>query len=362
MTDLDLRLADFRPRSALRVANHHPERPRFPVIDAHNHLGSPFGGAWATRPPHELAGILDAAGIELLVDLDGGVGDGLSREIERWATALPDRVVVFAGLDYEDWARNPDFGETEAARLRDAESRGARGLKVWKTLGLRARDPRGRLVAVDDVRLDPLWSAAAELRLPVVIHVADPVAFFEPLDATNERWEELHDHPDWHFWPTHGPGEEDTDDATGFPPFDEILAALDRVLGRHPGTTFVGAHVGCAAEDLGLVGRMLDAHTNFHVDIAARLGELGRQPYSARDFFVRFADRILFGVDMAPDPAIYRIHYRFLETRDESFDYGTGPMPEQGRWQIHGLGLPDDVLRKVYADNARQVLRLGAAR
>ncbi len=353
---MDLRLADFRPQSSLRVASHLPERPRFPVIDAHNHLGSPFGGDWATRHPGELADTLDAAGVELLVNLDGGQGDGLSREIGRWHRSLSDRVAVFAGLDYDLWAVDAAFGETEAARLRDAAARGARGLKVWKTLGLRARDPAGRLVAVDDARLDPIWSAAAELGLPVVIHVADPIAFFDPLDATNERWEELREQPDWHFWPTRRDGDPG---APGFPPFDEILAALDRLLGRHPATTFVGAHVGCAAEDLGLVGRMLDAHPNFHADIAARLGELGRQPYTARDFFLRFADRILFGVDMAPDPAIYRIHYRFLETRDESFDYGTGPVPEQGRWQIHGLGLPDDVLRKVYRDNARRILGLG---
>lgn len=362
MTDLDLRLADYRPRSALRVASHVVERPRFSAIDAHNHLGSPFGGHWATRPPAELAAILDEAGIELVVDLDGGQGEALSREIERWAQAVPERVVVFGGLDYDGWGSDPAFGETEAARLRDAAARGARGLKVWKTLGLRARDTAGRLVAVDDARLDPLWSAAAELGLPVVIHVADPIAFFEPLDATNERWEELRDNPDWHFWPTQEAAAGDAhDDSPGFPPFDEILAALDRLLGRHPETTFVGAHVGCAAEDLGLVGRMLDAHPNFHVDIAARIGELGRQPYTARDFFVRYADRILFGVDMAPDPALYGIHYRFLETRDESFDYGVGPAPEQGRWQIHGLGLPDDVLRKVYSENARRVLRLGGA-
>jgi predicted TIM-barrel fold metal-dependent hydrolase len=358
MTDDDLRLAEFRPRSSLRVASHVVERPRFPAIDAHNHLGSPFGGDWATRRASELAATLDEAGIELVVDLDGGQDDALSREIERWTTALPGRVAVFAGLSYPDWAEDPDFGATEAARLRDSAARGARGLKVWKTLGLRARDTSGRLVAVDDERLDPLWSVAAELGLPVLIHVADPIAFFEPLDATNERWEELHENPDWHFWPTRPPGR--ADDAAGFPPFDEILAGLDRLLGRHPATTFVGAHVGCAAEDLGLVGRMLDAHPNFHVDIAARLGELGRQPYTAREFFLRFADRILFGVDMAPDTAQYRIHYRFLETRDESFDYGTEPVPEQGRWQIHGLGLPDEVLRGVYADNARRVLRLGA--
>lgn len=355
----DLRLVDFRPRATLRVARHHVERPRFGVIDAHNHLGPPFGGDWSSRPPAELLETLDEAGVEMLVDLDGGQGDDLTREIERWQVPYPDRVAVFAGLDYDGWASDPSFGETEGARLGDSAARGARGLKVWKLLGLRARDPRGGLVAVDDPRLDPLWAAAAELRLPVVIHIADPIAFFEPLDATNERWEELREHPDWHFWPTR---EADRADAPGFPPFDELLAGLDRLVGRHPSTTFVGAHVGCAAEDLGLVGRMLDDHPNFNVDIAARLGELGRQPYSARSFFLRHADRILFGVDMAPDPAFYSIHYRFLETFDESFDYGTEPVPGQGRWQIHGLGLPDDVLRKVYRDNARRVLRLDGSR
>jgi predicted TIM-barrel fold metal-dependent hydrolase len=356
MTDTSLPLADYRPRSMLRVPIHDVRRPRYPVIDAHNHLGPAFGGEIASRPPAELLATLDESGVEMVVDLDGGQGEALTAEIRRWHTAGPGRVAVFAGLDYDAWGSDPAFGETEASSLRDSAARGARGLKVWKLLGLRARDPRGRLVGVDDPRLDPLWAAAAELDLPVVIHIADPIAFFEPLDPTNERWEELRDNPDWHFWPTrraHDP------DAPGFPPFDELLAAFGRLVARHPGTTFVGAHVGCAAEDLDLVGRLLDANPNLHVDIAARLGELGRQPYTARDFFARHADRILFGVDMAPDPDEYAIHYRFLETLDESFDYGTDPVPGQGRWQIHGIGLPDDVLRKVYRDNARRILRLG---
>jgi predicted TIM-barrel fold metal-dependent hydrolase len=356
MTADALRLADFRPRSSLRTAVHEVRRPKFPVIDAHNHLGQPFGGDWATRSPAELIATLDESGVEMLVDLDGGQGDGLSAEIERWQSAFPDRVAVFAGLDYTSWGADPAFGETEAARLKDAAARGARGLKVWKLLGLRARDPAGRLVAVDDLRLDSVWAAAAELDLPVVIHIADPIAFFEPLDPTNERWEELKAHPDWHFWPTRPAREAD---AAGFPPFDELLAAFGRLIARHPQTTFIGAHVGCAAEDLSLVGRLLDENPNLNIDIAARLGELGRQPYSARAFFLRYADRIVFGVDMAPDPDIYAVHYRFLETLDESFDYGTEPVPGQGRWQIHGIGLPDDVLRKVYRDNARRILRLG---
>ncbi len=350
-----IRLADFRPRTELRLPSHEVLRPRYPVVDAHNHLGADFGGDWAARGLDALLAALDAADVETLVDLDGGGGDGLAREIERWQARAPDRLAVFAGLDYDGWADDASFGQTEARRLRDAAARGARGLKVWKLLGLRARDPAGRLVAVDDERLDPLWSAAAELGLPVVIHIADPIAFFHPLDPTNERYEELSEHPDWHFWPTRPPGRPDE---PGFPPFDELLASFDRLVGRHPATSFVGAHVGCAAEDLALVSRMLDAHPNLSIDIAARLGELGRQPYTARAFFVRHADRILFGTDAPADPAVYRLHYRFLETWDESFDYGTDDVPGQGRWQIHGLGLPDDVLRKVYRDNARRVLRL----
>jgi len=358
MTVDDLRLADFRPRSALRVPVHEVPRPRYPAIDVHNHLGEAFGGEWASRDPEELIAVLDASGVEAIVDLDGGQGDQLSREIDRWQRRGPDRVAVFAGLDYERWSSDRAFGDTEARRLRDSIARGASGLKVWKLLGLRARDPDGRLVPIDDARLDPLWSAAAELDVPVLIHIADPVAFFEPLDATNERWEELHAHPDWHFWPTRPADDPDGD---GFPPFDELLAGLDRLLERHPETTFIGAHVASAAEDLTLVGRLLDRHPNLSVDIAARLAELGRQPYSTRSFFLRYPDRILFGVDMAPDPSLYAIHYRFLETFDESFDYSTDPVPGQGRWQIHGIGLPDDVLRKIYRENAIRVLRLAGA-
>jgi predicted TIM-barrel fold metal-dependent hydrolase len=358
MTDGELRLSDFRPRTSLRVPVHLVETPKYPVVDAHNHLGAAFGGEWADRPAAELVATLDAAGVEAIVDLDGGQGERLSAEIDRWAAAGPDRVIVVAGLDPDAWATDPAFGKTEATQLRDSVARGARGLKVWKTLGLRARDPDGRLVAVDDPRLDPLWTAAADLAIPVVIHIADPVAFFEPLDATNERWEELRGHPDWHFWPTRP---DDDPDAPGVPSFDALLAAFERLVGAHPRTTFIGAHVGCAAEDLALVSRLLDEYPNLNVDIAARLGELGRQPYTSRAFFLRHADRIVFGVDMGPDPAIYANHYRFLETFDESFDYGTDPVPEQGRWQIHGIGLPDDVLRKVYRDNARRLFAMGHA-
>jgi predicted TIM-barrel fold metal-dependent hydrolase len=356
--DDDLRLGAFVPIQQLRVPERRITHPRFPVIDAHNHLGVPFGGDWAARNASELERVMDASGVAAIVDLDGGWGEALRLEIGRWQLALPGRVAVFAGLDYAAWARDDRFGELEATRLREGVAAGARGLKVWKHLGLQARDPRGRLVAVDDPRLDPLWAAAGELGVPVMIHVADPIAFFEPLDAVNERWEELRSHPDWHFWPTRPRNEPD---APGFPPFDELIDGLEAVVVRHPGTTFIGAHVGCAAEDLARVETILDRAPNFHVDLAARIAELGRQPYTARSFALRWSDRVLFGTDAPPDAASWAVHYRFLETADESFPYdaadGAAAAPSQGRWRIHGLDLPDAVLRAVYHDNAARLIR-----
>jgi predicted TIM-barrel fold metal-dependent hydrolase len=353
----ELRLADYAPLSLLRRPATLVERPAHPVVDAHAHLGpTPFGGGWFERPVGELLSVLDQVGAAAIVDLDGGWGDHLRAELDHYAAA-PDRVIVFAGVDYDGFALDDDFGEREAARLRDAAAAGARGLKVWKRLGLRARDRAGRLVAVDDPRLEPLWSTAGELGLPILIHVGDPIAFFLPLDRHNERYEELVEHPDWHFWPPRPPGA--AGDDPGFPSFDEVMAQFRRVVASHPETTFIGAHVGCAAEDLDWVSAMLDACPNYAVDVAARLGELGRQPYTAREFFIRHQDRIVFGTDGDPDPGEYQRWYRFLETRDESFDYGGDEVPAQGRWQIHGIGLPDEVLRKVYRENARRLLRLG---
>jgi len=211
-------------------------------------------------------------------------------------------------------------------------------------LGLSVRDPQGALVDVDDPRLVPIWDTAGELGLPVMIHVADPVAFFDPIDETNERWEEISAHPEWAF--TSPP----------FPPFLHILTCLANLVARHPGTTFIGAHVGCYAENLGWVGALLDRCPNFYIDISARIGELGRQPYTARRFFLQYADRILFGSDMGPSPDGYRIIYRFLESDDEYFNYNLGPLPAQGRWYVYGLHLPNDVLEKVYFCNASRIL------
>lgn len=349
----ELPLRDWLPRSTLRVPHHEILTPRFDVIDAHNHLGSEFAGDWRTRPLDELVRVLDQVHVVTMVDLDGGWGDHLRDEIARVQAPYPGRFIVFAGIDYENLSVDPRFGETEARRLRESAALGARGLKIWKVLGLRARDAHGRLIPVNDPRLDPLWETAGELRLPVLIHVGDPIAFFQPLDRFNERWDALVAHPDWHFYPPRPRGSLAD---PGFPSFDEILDQFADLVARHPRTTFIGAHVAGCAEDLAWVARLLDACPNLFVDIGARVGELGRQPYTAREFFLRYAGRILFGLDSPADVRYYRVYYRFLETRDEYFTHNADNRVGPGRWHIYGIDLPDDVLKKVYADNARRII------
>jgi predicted TIM-barrel fold metal-dependent hydrolase len=340
-------LNEFRPQSKLVVRQSQVDRARFPVIDAHDHLGEGFGG-WDKRPLAELLDVLDEAGVQVYVDLDGAWGESiLQQHLEHFKQAAPQRFVHFGGVDWDAWQEHGDrFGEWAARRLRVQAGWGAQGFKVWKNFGLHVRDQHGSLVRPDDERLEPIWATAGELGLPVAVHVADPVAFFDPLDATNERWEELQGNPDWAF--TSPP----------FPSFLSIVNGMANVVRRNPQTTFIGAHVGWYAENLGWVGALLEECPNFFIDIGARIGELGRQPYTARRFFTQYADRILFGTDAGPRLEYYRIYYRFLETDDEYFNYNTGEIPGQGRWYIYGLHLPEDVLQKVYALNAQRVLGL----
>ncbi|HTX89657.1 MAG TPA: amidohydrolase family protein [Anaerolineales bacterium] len=341
-----MELENFRPQSKLVTRATPVERPRFPAFDAHNHLGEDFGGGWDRKPLPQLLDLLDQAGVVRYVDLDGGWGEHLlNAHLDHFKQPAPERFLVFGGVDWSQWKEKGNgFPEWAASRLRVQKERGAEGLKIWKGLGLHVKDQNDTLVDVNDPRLDPVWETAGELDLPVVIHVADPVAFFDPVDETNERWEELGNHPDWAF--TSPP----------FPPFLHIVGGLANLVMRHPHTTFIGAHVGCYAEDLAWVGALLERCPNFFVDISARIGELGRQPYTARRFFLRYPDRILFGSDMGPAPDAYRIIYRFLETEDEYFNYNAAPIPMQGRWYVHGLYLPYEVLEKVYFLNAERIL------
>ncbi len=362
-----LLLQDFQPISVLQVPVTRVERPRFPVIDIHSHLSwSGRAGAGAEdaqavtilAPPADVLKVMDRRGIQLMVNLTGGRGTGLERTIRDFQSAHPGRFLMFT----EPWwsrAAEADYPKFQADEIGRAARAGARGLKVLKTLGLYLRDggPNGRLVSIDDRRFDPMWEACAALNLPVAIHIADPVAFFRPTDRFNERYEELHHHPDWSF---HG---------RDFPSFDDMIEARNRLFARHPRTTWIALHVGHHAEDLGEVSRSLERFPNMHVELGARIGELGRQPRTARRFFERYQDRIMFGTDAVPNGTetpqqlfgeeLYEIYYRFLETEDEYFDYAPAPIPPQGRWRIYGLGLQESILKKVYHDNAARLLRLG---
>lgn len=336
----DILLRDFKPRSMLKVPAHEVERAAFPAVDVHNHVNDARGGDRPVPLP-ELLARMDRLDLKRIVILTGGGGEKLQGVVDRMVKPHPDRFTVFT---QPDWSRidEPGFGEAMAAQVRDAYARGARGLKILKELGLVVRDRSGRLVAVDDPRLDPMWAECGRLGIPVAIHTADPDAFFEPLDATNERWEELGRHPDWSF---SGPR---------YPPKRALLDARNRVFARHPGTTFIALHVANHPEDLDDAGAVLDRYSNVVVETGARQAELGRQPRRAREFFMKYQDRILFGTDHAPEEGCYRSWFRFLETADEYFDYWGAP--NQGRWKISGLDLPREVLEKVYATNADRVV------
>jgi hypothetical protein len=339
-------LETFKPNSKLVSKSTSIIKPRYPVIDVHNHLGDEFGGGWVHKPIRELLDILDEAGVRLYIDLDGGWGeDILSSHIEMIKNKSPERFQVFGGINWAKWSEmGESFPEWAASRLRAQVVIGAQGLKIWKNFGLTVRDHKNLLVKIDDSRLEPIWQTAAELKIPVMIHIADPVAFFDPVDETNERWEELSANPDWQF--TSPP----------YPSFTDTIHDFANLVKKNIQTLFIGAHVGCYAENLVWVADLLDCCPNFFIDISARIGELGRQPYTARKFFFDYQDRILYGSDLGPDLDAYRLSYRFLETDDEYFNYNVSETPQQGRWYVYGLFLPDEILQKIYSVNAEKLL------
>lgn len=343
------RLVDWQPRPRLVSATTRVTRSAVPCIDVHNHLGRWLTDGWAAPDVGELLELMDAHGVATVVNLDGMWGDELEANLDRYDRAHPGRFLTFGQLDWTVLCE-PDGEDRLRARLTDNARRGARGLKVWKNLGLSVRDAEGSLVLPDDPRVVRTLGLAGDLGLPVLIHVADPKAFFDPVDMHNERLEELLANPDWWFG-----------DREVHPTFDRLLAALAALVTATPGTRYIGAHVGCAAEDLALVERMLTAAPNLTVDIAGRLAELGRQPRRFRRLLDRVGDRVLFGTDAYPLGAEQlEVHFRFLETADEAFDYALGAsVPPQGRWTISGLDLPRSTLEALYAGNARRVLQLG---
>ncbi|MFV0445378.1 MAG: amidohydrolase family protein [Planctomycetaceae bacterium] len=344
-----LYLDQFRPASELKAPHHVVTRAKFPCVNVHTHPEK-----LTDAELDEMVAAMDGGNIAVSVSLDGRVGPRLVEHLQRLNTRYPQRFVVFVRMEYVGDG-NPDdptswvvqrrhFGSWMADRLTESVRQGACGLKLLKDLGLGIRDGNGKRIPPDDPRFDPVWQRAGELGIPVLWHCADPVAFFRPIDEHNERWEELYRHPEWSFY------------GQDFPTHQELIDARMRVIARHPQTQFICAHMADIPEDLSQLGRQLDEHPNMSVEIAARVAELGRQPYTARKFFLNYADRILFGTDGVPPPTELDPHWRFLETLDESFPYEDNPFPPQGFWNIYGLGLPDEVLLKVYHENAARLI------
>ncbi|MDA4891846.1 amidohydrolase family protein [Streptomyces sp. MS2A] len=343
-----LLLSEWAPRAQVSLPVTHVPRAAVPAIDVHNHLGRWLTGDWCAPDVPALLDLMDETNIAAMVNLDGRWDEELDANLDRYDRAHPDRFLTFCHVDWELLAE-PGGVPALQRQLRESADRGARGVKVWKNLGLSVRGRDGTLVRPDAPEVVDVLGVAGELGLPVLIHVADPKAFFDPLDRFNERIDELGQQPQWSFA-----------DRSRFPSFDELIDALERLLLATPGTRYVGAHMGCVAEDLDRVERLLDAAENLTVDIAGRLGELGRQPRRFLRLVERYPDRVLFGTDAFPlDREDLLTHFRFLETDDEGFDYAAGsPVPPQGRWTISAANVPRRLLPALYSGNAKRILGL----
>lgn len=344
-----LYLDQFQPKSQLKADEHQLTEAKFPCVNVHTHPGK-----LTPAEVDEMVAVMDASNIAVSVSLDGQAGREFSDHYQLLNERHPGRFAVFVRMDYqgdgdddnpETWDVNQaGYGFRMADKLSEAVRLGATGLKLLKTLGLTVKDEHGNLIKPDDPRFDPVWQRAGELGVPVLWHCADPIAFFQPIDKHNERWEELYRHPEWSFY-----GDE-------FPAHQELIDARNRVIARHPNTKFICAHMADIPEDLAKLGSYLDKNPNMNVEIAARVSELGRQPYTSRRFFMKYQDRILFGTDGIPPVTELIPHWRFLETYDEYFHYEDNDFPPQGFWNIYGIGLPDEVLRKVYNENAVRLI------
>lgn len=336
---------------------HIPTRAVYPVVDAHNHM-------WADLKPEEILAVTKEVGVISYCNLTPSLRfSWLSNRIAArqvdfrdffhdFCDYHPGRFYGFTEAKFDTPADEPLFNNAKrfvdetVELLKHHVALRARGLKVPKTFGLNHRDADGNLVAADDPRLASIWETAADLGVPVLIHHADPCAFFEPCTPRNEQYGFLAKYPDWRL-----------DDSQKFPRKEELLRRRDALLRQHPRTTFILAHMGSFPENLAYVSNLLVENSNTFVDISLCLAELGRQPYAAREFFIKHQDRILFGTDMIPSVEVYRCHFRFLETFDEYFvppDYdGTF---SRHSWRIYGIALTKEVLAKIYYQNALRIV------
>jgi len=339
----DLRMVDYEPQPMLVTKVSEVKRAKYPVIDVHNHLRTIVDSG---EDISQFVKIMDACNVQAVVDLDGGFGTNLDKHLSVLHDQFPDRFIVYARIDWRK-IDDPDFSEYSVKQLEEAVKKGVRGLKISKSLGLRVKEATGNYLRVDSPKLDPIWAKCGELNIPVEIHTSDPAAFFTPVDKHNEWLRILFDHTDWVF------------NKPEYYSRNELLEQRNNVIEKHKNTIFIGAHMGNCPENLEKIAGWLDKYPNFYVDIDARLAELGRQPYSSRKFLIKYADRVMFGTDgyksTPVNAAMYRSHFRFLETDDEYMEIQDSHtvVPD---WRVYGLYLPDDVLEKIYSVNANRLI------
>ncbi|RDY62047.1 amidohydrolase [Flagellimonas nanhaiensis] len=325
---------EYNPTSTLKVSENPVERAKFTFIDVHSHQFR-----MATQDLSTLIRDMDQLNMGIMVNLSGGSGKELRDKLKNVNTHYPNRFVVFANVDFSG-VGNSNWGEQAAAQLELDVKSGAKGLKIYKSLGLRNNDVNGNRIAIDDPRLDPVWAKCGELGIPVLIHAADPKSFWDPMDSKNERWLELKTRP----------RRKRSDDNPA--PWQQIIDEQHRMFKKHPKTKFINAHMGWYANDLDRLGELLDEMPNMSVGIGAIIAELGRQPRRAKEFFIKYQDRILFGKD-SWKPEEFPTYFRVLETADEYFPYYK---KYHAFWAMYGLDLPDEVLRKVYFENALNLI------
>jgi predicted TIM-barrel fold metal-dependent hydrolase len=324
----------YDPVNTLVVPKHPLSKSKYPFIDVHNHQGN-----MGTQNLDGLIKDMDMLNMKVMVNLTGRGGEELKKMMTNIKGHHPKRFIVFTNINFNGVGQ-AGWTENAVKQLEEDVKNGANGLKIFKNLGLSAKDNTGKRVAVDDPRLDAIWKKCGELKIPVLIHTADPKPFWDSLDSKNERWLELVTHPGR----KRGPNNPE--------PWEDLIEEQHRMFKKHPGTTFIAAHFGWYPNDLDHLGKLLDQMPNVVVEFGAVIAELGRQPRRAKEFFTKYQDRILFGKDSWV-PEEYATYFRVLETNDEYFPYHK---KYHAFWAMYGMGLPDSILKKVYYKNALRII------
>ena len=350
-SDTTMYIEEYDPPSSLVVPQHPLTNAKYPFIDVHNHQWN-----MSSENLVEVINDMDKLNMAVMVNLSGRgftrvetepgkfkyrMKDSkfLKASIKNVSELNPGKFIIFTNIDFYGFGEE-GWIERALKELEDDVKSGANGLKIYKNLGLTLKDNNGNRVPTDDTRLDPIWQKCAELGIPVLIHTGEPFQFWQPKDKNNERWLELKQKPNRYR------------DPKEYPPWEQIMEEQHNIFRKNKSTIFINAHLGWLGNDLARLGKLMDEIPNMYTEIGAVLAELGRQPRFAREWFIKYQDRIMFGKD-SWNPEEYYVYFRVLETEDEYFDYYR---MRHAFWKMYGLGLPDEVLKKLYYKNALRII------